>query len=145
MKLFTPELQSKYLRIPFKDKGRDFKGCDCGGLVWLVYKNELGIELPDWRDYYSCTQLSHSSEMFNAVSTMLGANGVEVPLEKAQPFDVISIRIGGADVHVGLVVNSRFFLHIMEGRTTVAQERLDSHQWAKRITGCFRHERMFEK
>lgn len=36
-----------YTGIPFKDKGRDFNGCDCYGLLMLYYKNELGIEISD--------------------------------------------------------------------------------------------------
>ena len=36
-----------YIGIPFIDKGRDFKGCDCYGLIKLYYKNELGIDIPD--------------------------------------------------------------------------------------------------
>lgn len=36
-----------YIGVPYKDKGRDLKGCDCFGLVKLYYKNELGIIIPD--------------------------------------------------------------------------------------------------
>jgi len=38
---------NKYIGIPYKDKGRDFKGCDCYGLVKLYYENELNINIPD--------------------------------------------------------------------------------------------------
>lgn len=37
----------KYIGIPYLDKGRDFTGCDCYGLLMLYYKNELGIDIPD--------------------------------------------------------------------------------------------------
>lgn len=43
----------KYLGIPFQDKGCGFEGCDCYGLVRLVYREELGIELPCLGDAYS--------------------------------------------------------------------------------------------
>ena len=142
---FSVEAQRKYFRIPFKTHGRDFSGCDCGGLVWLVYKNELGIELPDWREMYSGTRMENSLELSETVSTMLGENGVEVQPEDIRPFDVLSFRIGNDPIHVGVAVNKRFFLHTMEGRTVVVQEKLDSPQWRHRLTGCFRHERMLSK
>lgn len=37
----------KYIGIPYVDKGRTFKGCDCFGLVKLFYRNELNIDVPD--------------------------------------------------------------------------------------------------
>jgi len=46
---------SKYIDIPYKHRGRDFNGCDCLGLVILIYKEELGIILPDYLDIeYNC-------------------------------------------------------------------------------------------
>lgn len=143
MKDFTIEAQRKYLRIPFKTHGRDFSGCDCGGLVWLVYKHELGIELPDWRELYSDTRVQNSLELFETVSTMLGENGIEVEPRDIRPFDVLSFRIGTDPIHVGVAINKRVFLHTMAGRTNAVQERLDNPQWRNRLVGCYRHERMF--
>lgn len=142
---FSIEAQRKYIRIPFKSHGRDFSGCDCGGLVWLVYKNELGIELPDWRDMYSGTRIENSFELEETISTVLGENGVEVDLKDAKPFDVVSFRIRNASMHVGLIINKHLFLHVMEGRTNVSIERLANQQWRGRVTGCFRHAAMFSK
>ena len=143
MKLFTPDLKRKYMRIPFKDHGRDFSGCDCGGLVWLVYHTELNIDLPDWRNLYSCTTVEHSIDLSNTVSTMLGENSIEVPLFEKKPFDVLSIRIRGADIHVGLVVDEYNFMHIWRGVTTVSIEKFNSLMWKRSISGCFRHPQMF--
>ena len=142
---FSIEAQRKYTRIPFKLHGRDFKGCDCGGLVWLIYKNELGIELPDWRDGYSGTHIENSLELEETISTMLGENGIEVPLKDAKPFDVVSFRIKDASMHVGVVVNKHVFFHIMEGYTRVVAERFSNPQWRGRVTGCFRHAAMLSK
>lgn len=142
---FTLERQSKYMKIPFKSHGKDFSGCDCGGLVWLVYKNELGIELPDWTDLYSGTRIENSLELCETVSTMLGENGIEVPFSEIRPFDVVAFNIAGTPIHVGVVTTKRIFMHTMQGRTRVEQVRFDNPQWRNRLTGCFRHEAMLQK
>lgn len=36
-----------FIGIPFVDKGRDIKGCDCYGLIKLYYKEILNIDIPD--------------------------------------------------------------------------------------------------
>lgn len=148
---FSVDRQKKYMRIPFKDHGRDFSGCDCGGLVWLIYHNELHIDLPDWRDRYSKTTLEFSEDLSNTVSTMLGENGNPVPFTERKPFDVVSFRIRGADIHVGLVVDYSHFMHIWRGVTTVSIEKFTSLVWRNAVTGCYRHstmiaeERKFER
>lgn len=137
---FPLEAQRKYIRIPFREHGRDFNGCDCGGLVWLVYKTELKIELPDWRAYYQNTQFESFGELTDTISTMLGDCGQPVPLhEPLKPFDVISLNFCGNPVHVGIMVNRHIFMHIMDGYTNVRQERIDSASWRKRIDGVFRY------
>lgn len=37
----------KFIGIPFVNKGRNYNGCDCYGLVKLYYKDILGIDIPD--------------------------------------------------------------------------------------------------
>ena len=38
-----------FIGIPYLAGGRDFKGCDCWGLVTLYYREALGLELPDYK------------------------------------------------------------------------------------------------
>lgn len=40
---------AKYVGIPFENRGCSFNGCDCYGLIVLIYKNELGIEIPSFQ------------------------------------------------------------------------------------------------
>lgn len=130
------------MRIPFKDHGRSFDGCDCGGLVWLIYKEELGINLPDWRSMYSHTTIEYSNELEETVSTVLGRNGIPINFSDKKPFDVVSFKIRGADIHVGLVVDKDRFMHIWRGYTTVSIEKFSSLMWRNSITGCYRHRGM---
>lgn len=143
MKTFTLEALQRYMNIPFKECGMDFNGCDCAGLLYLIYKNELGIELPDWRGMYSTTQYSNGLELERILTSMLGDNGIEVPLGSVQPFDVLSIRIGKAEMHVGIVIDKNRFIHIVDGDRVLC-ERINSIKWKQRITGAFRHESMLQ-
>ena len=40
---------SKYMDIPYKYNGCDFNGCDCYGVIQLWYKEELGIDLVNFK------------------------------------------------------------------------------------------------
>ena len=42
-----------YIGIPFLPDGRDRDGLDCYGLVCLVYRDRLGVDLPGIRGIYS--------------------------------------------------------------------------------------------
>jgi cell wall-associated NlpC family hydrolase len=45
---YNTEILCKFLQIPFKDKGRDFNGCDCLGIVSLFYKEVFNIEITEF-------------------------------------------------------------------------------------------------
>lgn len=141
MRTFPLEAQRKYMRIPFREHGRGFDGCDCGGLVWLVYKTELDIELPDWRRYYMTTHLESASELAGTIETMLGTLCHEVPQgQEIRPYDVVSFDIMGVPIHVGVAVDASHFLHIIEGYSNVRQERFSGVSWSRRINGVFRYD-----
>jgi cell wall-associated NlpC family hydrolase len=38
---------SKYIGVPYKDKGRTFKGADCYGILMLRFKEKHNIDLPE--------------------------------------------------------------------------------------------------
>jgi cell wall-associated NlpC family hydrolase len=38
-----------YVGVPYVENGRDRDGWDCWGLVLAVYRDRLGLDLPDWR------------------------------------------------------------------------------------------------
>ena len=144
MKSFTLDMQSKYMRIPFKEHGRGFDGCDCGGLLILIYRNELGIELPDLAHLYQTTQIESWEDVKETISRGVREypSFVEVPKGEAiQPFDVIVFNIASHPIHIGIVVNDRMFIHILEGYTNVRQERIHSANWIKRIEGIYRYVR----
>lgn len=40
----------RYMAIPYVDGGRDMEGCDCWGLLRLIYADHLNIVLPEHSD-----------------------------------------------------------------------------------------------
>lgn len=52
----------QYIGLPFKEHGRSRNGLDCYGLVYLVYKEVCGVELPTFSQEYSGSEDSGSVE-----------------------------------------------------------------------------------
>lgn len=132
----------KYIGIPYKTYGRDLKGVDCYGLILLIYKEHLGIELPDPNTYKSWAE-SHEylnafySESENVVSWY---HKLWTPIEGVpHPYDVVLIRLFEElepPSHIGLYIGDGKFIHSMENLPATIH-RLD--YWKKGIYGIYRY------
>lgn len=122
----------KYIGIPYAEKGRDETGLDCWGLVRLVYKNELNIDLPSFSAEYDTSDNERLEELFAQYK-----EGWE-STDTAEVGDVVIFRIFGYESHIGVCVGDNKFLHVREARDSVI-ESLDNPKWSRRITGFFKY------
>ena len=124
----------RYIGIPFKDKGRDFDGCDCWGLIRLIYKNEFNINLPEYLDAYVSTANRKSVAEFADAEKL---NWIAVT-SRPSFGDVILFRIYGLPMHIGMAIGKRQMIHILKGADS-GVERFDNLIWKNRILGVYRH------
>jgi cell wall-associated NlpC family hydrolase len=132
--------EQKYLRIPFKEGGRDEKGADCAGLVMMIYRNELGIEVDESPVSYEDTS-RHSAKLLDCATTEYFATMKgfrEVPLTEIEPFDVLLFQIGGARSHIGICVRPNFMLHIVS-KERACVDRYNGVVWGQRLVGAYRY------
>lgn len=126
------EFIGKALRVPFADRGRDFDGWDCYGVVYQYYKLVLNINLPLYLDYISTTELDRLSSIIHSNQT--DWIQVERPIEN----DLVLFRIGGMPVHLGVIVNEREMLH-SEKKIGTFVEPISGFVWNKRLEGFYRY------
>jgi len=129
-----------YIGIPYKDKGRDREGLDCWGLLRLVYREQLGIELPSYADGYSTAEdQADVARLILDVRDRVPPGDVRPwrPVEKEKGGDAVLIRIAGEPMHVGVVVKPGEMIHVMRG-IDVSLERYHLARWNKRILGFYR-------
>ena len=126
---------SKYLRVPYLDKGRDLKGWDCYGLYRWVLAERHGVLVPSYSDDYA------SAEDADTVGAALARYrpGVArpVPLGDECEGDGIVFCIGGVPWHCGYVISPGIMLHARRGCDT-AIERYYAPQWVRRIEGIYK-------
>jgi cell wall-associated NlpC family hydrolase len=92
--------------VPFADKGRDENGCDCYGLLYLVYRNELGVLLPYLSDQYE-TCMGEVSQLVE----LQKMEWQQIPAGKQQPFDAVLMRSETNMDHVGIVIDGKLMLN----------------------------------
>lgn len=127
----------KYTAIPFVDRGRSFEGADCWGLVALIYKTELSIELPSYGAISSKDLLSVAKAMKDGKDF-----GDWVAVDQQKEFDVIvmSGRVGHEKlaIHVGIAVDENKIIHTEQGVNVVVVDR-NHYQVKNRIIGTYRY------
>jgi cell wall-associated NlpC family hydrolase len=128
-----------YIGIPFIDGGRDMTGCDCWGLIRLVYRLEAGIELPSYGEIAAADLLAVARSMRDDA---FADPWRRVTDEPRRPMDVVLMRRlgdgGKAPVHVGIMVDPKRMLHIVEAADSHTVP-LDHPTVKPRILDFFRH------
>jgi cell wall-associated NlpC family hydrolase len=127
----------QYIGIPFLDHGRNREGCDCYGLVFLVYREQFGIALPDLGDGYSCAYERGEVDA-TAAEALSETWNRDVTAEPWKAGDVMVFRRAGVEAHVGLYVRPGYMLHVVAGQQTTL-ERYDTSVWKNRLSRVVRH------
>jgi len=125
-----------YIGIPFVPNGRSRNGLDCWGLVQLVYKEQLKIDLPGYENIFN----QDSIENLRVVSEVMNKEKEKwIKVDKPEEFDVLLIRVRNRVVsHVGIYLNKNKMLHIMSKINSVV-EPTTGLNWQHRILGAYRH------
>ena len=76
-----------FIGIPFVDGGRDMSGCDCWGLVCLVYEQMLDIKLDPYAGYSAMEQDKNSEAMRKDIKA-----GVWTLVDAPRTFDLVQMR-----------------------------------------------------
>lgn len=133
----------KYIGLEYVHQGRDFNGVDCYGLVRLVYKEELGIYLPNDFEYTFDWRREGCDHIVEGLHKLVdGHSIVEVPkpyLYSIKPYDGVILyhtgRLKIAD-HMGIYLGDNKLLHI-NSKIKSMISRFD--RWEHRIHGVFRY------
>lgn len=126
---------AKYVGLPYKPGGRDRDGIDCYGLVWLFYRDELGIALPRYEGSPDLAEMEEVSRIIHGIEDNSGY-WIQVPREEAVLGDVVDVSLMGG-FHVGIFIPKTKMLHAMQ-KTATAIEDFSRVKWRTRIRGCFR-------
>jgi cell wall-associated NlpC family hydrolase len=122
---------SKYIGLPYQDRGRG-PAFDCIGFVRHVYREELGIELPDFLRTYS------SAENAESVASAINERKSDwVKVDEPKPLDLLLFNILGLPTHVGLYLNDNDFIHCFQNSNSCI-ERLSAVTWNRRLLGVYR-------
>ena len=125
----------KYIHIPFADHGRSKNGCDCWGLVTVIYKENFNVDLPLLLAYDNIKDVKHITDLCQNECE----RWEEIPLGEERPFDVLVFNILGAPCHVGVIIEKGLVLHCEKGIGTHVSEYYKEKQWCLRIAGIYRY------
>lgn len=124
----------RFVGIPYLDKGRSVVGLDCWGLLWMVYRELRGIELPSYAESYVTG--ADRQAMARLIAGEMD-DWQEIPAGQEKPFDGVLMREGKFPRHIGIVTQPGMLLHVEQGETSRI-ERYRSGILANRIVGFFR-------
>lgn len=127
---------NRFIGIPYQALGRDCCGADCWGLACIIYREELGISLPDYLGAYGSVD-EHAE--ISALIAGEQASPLWLPVTgDAIAFDVAVFRRGRLSTHVGIVIRHGVMIHMQdEDCAKIADYRTGA--WGQRLQGHYRH------
>lgn len=131
----------RFIGLPYLDLGRDRDGADCWGLACIIFREELGISLPDYLGYASTDERGEIAALVAGAT----ASPLWVPVSgQAMAFDVALFRRGRMTSHVGIVVSHGLMIHMAEAELSRI-EHYNAGHWAPRLVDHYRHVELVSK
>lgn len=127
------DFASRAVGVPFREKGRDFDGWDCGGLLVACYREVRGIALPSHLQDYR-----HPKDALGVAGIVAAEKAARWrPVADPAAMDCVVLLIDRRPVHVGVMLDARSFLHVDRGIETCV-EAVDGIVWRNRVEGFYR-------
>jgi len=98
--------------IPYRLGGMSRRGIDCSALVYLIYRDHMGIQLPRTTRYQALA-------------------GEAIKQEQLRPGDLVFFRTGRRGRHVGIYIEEGKFLHASVSRGVTISHLSDDY-WKSR-------------
>jgi len=119
--------------IPFVNRGRDENGCDCWGLVRLVYK-EFGVELPDYPiSCFAYKQINNEIDKCRSDWYSL-----KKPIAPCLVLFKTSSEYPDMCTHCGVFIGNNRFIHTFRKKESCI-ESLDHPYWSAVLEGFYRY------
>lgn len=136
-----PPFLAPYIGIPHAPGASSLDECDCWGLLRLIYNAHSGRVLPPY------SGPAWRRGMRDAEKAPIGSAALEyaekfipVPLGTERLFDGVLFKIKGFPIHVGMVIEPGWMIHVQQGADSTIEQYRPALMWENRIAGVFRHE-----
>lgn len=112
--MYSPEkFIAEWIGVPHVYNGRDKRGVDCYGLVWLYYRDVLGLMMPDW-------YCADSSKLWVMRFMDKEVRDRLVVIDKPEDNCIAVIKRNSISNHIGVIYGDGFF-HCLENTSVVYQ------------------------
>lgn len=106
---------SEWAGVPHRTGGMSKKGVDCSALVYITFKQRLGLELP-------------------RSAAAQARVGEAVAKDALRPGDLVFFRTQWINRHVGIYLGEGKFMHVSSKRGVMVS-RLSDYYWVDRFSG----------